>query len=118
MNRQPDTRQDTAPGPPGAGSPFNPLKIVLPVLAALLAISLMAQWYASHVSLPRYCDDPDRALRSLQRLLQDQASLDRNNRRRDMIAAKLLYLLPQQSGESERAYLQRLRYRLLSECAR
>ena len=115
MNGQTDNNRMTRQGD---SAPFNPLKIILPVLGALLSVSLMAQWYASHVSLPRYCENPDQALHSIERLLRDQADLDRANRRNDMIAAKLLYLLPQQSGESSAAYLQRLRYRLLSECAR
>ena len=95
---------------------FNPLKIIIPVFLALLFISLMSQWYANNVSLPRYCQDPQKALQSLEGLINDSSRLKDEQRRQDMIAAKLLFLHPRLSDESSEDYLQRLRYLMLSEC--
>lgn len=95
---------------------FNPLKIIIPVLVALLSVSVMSQWYANNVSLPRYCEDPQKALRSLRILIDDPSQLEDNQRRQNMVAAKLLFLHPQQGDETSADYLQRLRYLMLSEC--
>ena len=95
---------------------FNPLKIIIPVLLALLSISLMAQWYANNIILPRYCEDPQKALQSLRELMDESSQLKHQQRRQNMIAAKLLFLHPQQSDESSENYLQRLRYLIQSEC--
>ena len=95
---------------------FNPLKIIISVLLALLSVSLMAQWYANNISLPRYCENPQKALQSLQGLMDESTALKDEQRRQNMIAAKLLFLHPQQSDESSVDYLQRLRYLMLSEC--
>ena len=95
---------------------FSPLKIIIPVLFALLAISLMAQWYASHVSLPRYCENPEQALHNLDQLLRPEAKISDAERRQYMIAAKLLFLHPQREDETVDDYQQRLRYLLLNEC--
>lgn len=95
---------------------FNPLKIIIPVLLALLSVSLMAQWYANNISLPRYCENPRKALQSLRKLIDEPTLLKDEQRRQNMIAAKLLFLHPQQSDESSEDYLQRLHYLMLSEC--
>ena len=95
---------------------FNPLKIIIPVLLALLSVSLMSQWYASNVSVPRYCDNPEMALLSLETLMDEPSPIKHEQRRQTMIAAKLLFLYPRQSNESGADYLQRLRYLMLSEC--
>ena len=95
---------------------FNPLKIIIPVLLALLSVSLMSQWYANNISLPRYCENPQKALQSLRGLMDESMALRDEQRRQNMIAAKLLFLHPQQSEESSEDYLQRLRYLMLSEC--
>jgi hypothetical protein len=95
---------------------FSPFKIIIPVLFTLLAISLMAQWYASNVTLPRYCENPEKALHNLDRLLTPDATIDNDQRRDYMISAKLLFLHPQQEDETVDEYKQRLRYLLLNEC--
>ncbi len=103
----------TEPLPPR----FNPLKIIIPVLLALLSISLMSQWYASNVSVPRYCKNPEKTLHSLEKLLDESALIANEQRRQTMIAAKLLFLHPRQSDESRADYLQRLRYLMLAQCS-
>ena len=98
-------------------APFNPLKVILPVLFALLSVSLMAQWYASNVTLPRFCKDPQQTLRQLSKLLDDKASIYTEQRRQTMIAAKLLFLHPMQQDESKSDYLRRLNYFMLNQCS-
>lgn len=96
---------------------FNPLKVIIPVLLSLLAVSLMAQWYAANVSVPRYCQDPQQALLNLHKLLDQNSTIEPAQRRASMIAAKLLYLHPRTEDESQTDYLQRLRYLLLNQCS-
>ena len=96
--------------------PFNPLKVIIPVLLALLSVSLMAQWYASNVSLPRYCKKPQQTLRYLSQLLDNKDTITTEQRRETMIAAKLLYLHPRQQSEKKADYLRRLRYLMLNQC--
>ncbi len=95
---------------------FSPLKIIVPVLLALLAISAMAQWYARHVSLPRYCGQPDIAMQNLASLLDENPKIDDAQRRGYMVAAKILFLHPREGGENKADYLARVRRVILSEC--
>ena len=76
----------------------------------------MAQWYARNVSFPRYCKNPEASLQSLQVLLEEKPKIDNAQRRQHMIAAKILFMHPQQSNENQSDYLQRLRQLLLSKC--
>ncbi len=98
-------------------STFNPLKIIIPVLLSLLLISLMAQYYARQISLPRYCNNPQEALQSLNTLLEDESKIDNSQRRRYMVAAKILFLHPKQNDESTTDYLNRVKFLLMSECS-
>jgi hypothetical protein len=98
------------------GPRFNPLKIIIPVLLALLSVSLMSQWYANNISFPRYCNNPEETLNALQVLLQDEPVIDNDQRRRYMIAAKILFLHPKDSNESESDYMLRLRHLMLTKC--
>jgi hypothetical protein len=99
-----------------SGPRFKPIKIIIPVLLALLSISLMSQWYANNISFPRYCKSPERALNAVQVLLQDEPVIDDNQRRRYMIAAKILFLQPKNNHESKSDYMLRLRHLMLAKC--
>jgi hypothetical protein len=106
----------SAQGQTVIGPRFNPLKIIIPVLLALLSVSLMAQWYANNVSFPRYCNSPEETLNALQVLLQDEPVIDNDQRRRYMIAAKILFLHPKDYDESKSDYMLRLRHLMLVKC--
>lgn len=97
-------------------SRFNPLKIIIPVFLALLSVSLMSQWYAGNVSFPRYCKSPDTTLDALQELIKDNPVIDNDQRRRYMIAAKILFLHPKHNDESKSDYMLRLRQLMLKKC--
>lgn len=106
----PSSQSDSAP------PRFNPLKIIIPVILALLTVSLMSQWYAHNISFPRYCKNPERALKNLNNLMDQSATIDHEQRRQTMVAAKLLFLHPRHSDETRADYLQRLRYLMLAQC--
>lgn len=99
-----------------AGPRFNPLKIIIPVLLALLSVSLMSQWYANNVSFPRYCKSPETTLTALAELLEEESLLDNDQRRQYMIAAKILFLYPKHNDENKTDYLLRLRQLILVKC--
>ncbi|MCP3933410.1 MAG: hypothetical protein GY705_30440 [Bacteroidetes bacterium] len=101
----------------GEHKSFNPLKVIIPILIALLSVSVMSQWYASNVTVPRYCKTPEQTLHNLKDLLDENSNIDNSKRRQHMIAAKLLFLHPRQENESKVDYIQRLRYQLINKCS-
>lgn len=105
---------DTAHAP--GSKPFSPLRVVVPVLAALLAVSVLAQWYARSVSLPRYCEDPARTLTHLERILTEDRPAGDGSRRPYVVAAKLLFLVPRGADEGQGTYLDRVRRHLQVQC--
>lgn len=92
------------------------VKMLLIVLSILVCISLMSQWYAEQVSLPRYCSNPDRFVQQIGDMNIDNQEIAGDTRRAYMIAAKLEFIEPRNSGEPVEAYLNRLRYRLEEKC--
>ncbi len=95
---------------------FKPLRVIIAVLAATLAVSAYANWYSEEVSLPRYCEDPEQSLRLLESVMTQERPAGEESRRPYLIAAKLLYLIPQEESESLSAYQARLRQELVSRC--
>lgn len=104
-----------AAGTPGS-KPFSPLRVVVPVLATLLVISALAQWYARSVSLPRYCENPPLTLMHLERILAENRPAGDGSRRPYVVAAKLLFLVPRRADEAQEAYLDRVRRHLEVQC--
>jgi hypothetical protein len=102
--------------PEKAHTKFNPLKIIIPVLVALLSVSLMSQWYARNVSFPRYCKDPDTMLNAVQEMIKENPQIENDQRRQYMIAAKMLFLHPKNNHESATDYMARLRQLMLVKC--
>lgn len=100
------------------GSParFKPFRVILAVLAAMLAVSAYANWYAQVVSLPRYCENPEEALRLLESVMTQESPAGDASRRPYLIAAKLMYLIPQEEGEPLGVYQARLRKELVVRC--
>ena len=96
--------------------PFKPLQLVAVVACVLLGISFWLKWYTGAVSLPRYCDNPAQTLQHLEKVLTQERPADEESRRPYIIAAKLIYLIPQQRNESVQNYLQRLQIRIAEQC--
>ena len=107
-----DTDTARAPG----SKPFSPLRVVVPVLAGLLSVSALAQWYARSVSLPRYCENPTRTLTHLERILAENRPAGDGSSRPYIVAAKLLFLVPRGADEGRGAYLDRVRRHLQGQC--
>lgn len=100
----------------GAHRGFNPVPLILVVLTLSVMISLWANWYSDHVSIPRYCGDEEQTLVYLQRILRDKEPAGDEARRPYIVAAKLLFIVPRERAESEPDYLQRVRRFLLQRC--
>ncbi len=96
--------------------PFRPMKMVLVVLLMVLGISGAAQWYATHVTLPRYCDDPARALENVRRLLSEKEPAGDGERRPYIIAARLTFLIPREGNERLDDYIDRLNTHINAQC--
>jgi hypothetical protein len=95
---------------------FNPLKVILPVLFMMLAISAFSQYYGQNITLPRYCHKQMETLHYLKKIVENDSPVGKESRRPYIIAAKLLFLLPKESNESNQAYLQRADYYLQNQC--
>ncbi len=89
---------------------------MLVVLTVLLLISFASRWYATQVSLPRYCQQPEQVLQRIQAIITEKKPAGDGARRDYIVAAKLKFLIPSTADEPLDAYLLRLRNRLEEEC--
>ncbi len=114
--QNPDTDNKTEFKAPG----FKPLRFIFFILLIMLFISQAIQWYSTSVTLPRFCEDPELALHNLQQIISQRTPTGdtREARRPYIIAAKLIYLIPQQSDETDQHYIQRVRTELSRMCLR
>jgi len=101
------------------GSTF-PIGKIFPFVAVvvllMLSVSSAIEWYANEVSLPRYCGDPEEALRYLEADLRDERPAGEESRRPYLIAAKLIFLVPRDGDESIPEYLDRVELEIRSRC--
>ena len=116
-------RRAMATGEPSGGSNRRRAMLGVGVAVALVAAALtavfgVAGWYAERVALPRYCDDPKAALVLVRRVLTEVRPAGGDSARPYLVAAKLLYLVPQAEDETVDAYLIRLRGRIDANCSR
>ena len=84
--------------------------------ATMLAIFNGADWYASTSALPRYCENPTRAVAIVEEILTSDTPGEGQERRPYIIAAKLIFLVPQQPDEPMDDYMARLRGRISESC--
>ncbi len=96
--------------------PFNPLQVIVPVLLLMLSVSFAARWYSQQVSLPRYCENPEQTLMYLQKIITETRPAGEQSRRPYIIAAKLIFLLPRESNETDQAYIKRVKQYLRKQC--
>lgn len=86
------------------------------VTVALSAIFHAADWYADDVLLLRYCDAPATSVALVQRILTDPRPAGNSATGPYVIAAKLIYLVPRQPGETVPVYLSRLNRKIAARC--
>lgn len=96
--------------------PFNPLGIVLVVLAILVGISLWSRWYAEAVATLRYCEDTEQTMKTLEKILTEVRPAGSDSRLPYLVAAKLLFLVPRRSEEPIADYLVRVHNHLDNYC--
>ncbi len=101
-------------------SKFKPFRFIFFIFLIMLFISQAIKWYSTSVTLPRFCEDPGLALHHLEEIISKPhpAGNTRETRRPYIIAAKLIYLVPQKSNESIENYLHRVRRELSQRCLR
>ncbi len=90
--------------------------MVLVVLVVLLLVSLRFQSQIQEVSIPRYCQNTMQTLQLLEAVLTKERPAGNESRRPYLVAAKLLYLLPQQKDETIVDYLNRVELYLTGYC--
>lgn len=83
---------------------------------ALIATFHAADWYAENVSLYRYCNESEAILTLVDRILTGSAPAGTRSTQPYVVAAKLIYLVPQQQDEPLPAYLARLQRRIEARC--
>ncbi len=90
--------------------------MVLVILVVLLLVSLRFQSQIQGVSIPRYCQNTMQTLQLLEAVLTKERPAGNESRRPYLVAAKLLYLLPQQKDETIVDYLNRVELYLTGYC--
>ena len=99
---------------------FKPVRFLFIILLIMLLISQAIKWYSTSVTLPRFCEDPESSMYHLEELITKRtpAGEGRLARKPYIIAAKLIYLVPQESNEPNENYLHRVRSELSQRCMR
>jgi len=92
--------------------------LVVFALTALVMLFIFnsADWYARKAALPRYCDNPQQSVEIVREILTSETPGEGKKRRPYIVAAKLIFLVPQQEGEPMDAYMARLRQRISQAC--
>ena len=84
----------------------------------MVLIFRFAGWRAENALLPRYCEDPRASIEHVRRIIEEGGPQQGEKRRPYIIAAKLLFLVPQEVDESNAAWLARIQRRLSERCGR
>ena len=82
----------------------------------MLFIFNSADWYAKNAALPRYCENPSQTVEIVQEILTSETPGEGKKRRPYIVAAKLIFLVPQTENEPMAEYMVRLRYRISQAC--
>ena len=91
--------------------------IVFGVTAVVLMLAFgAAQQYADRSAIPRYCADKSNVLERVRLILTKDEPVGQSSKRPFIIAAKLIFLIPQQENETIADYLERLQRHLDKVC--
>jgi len=82
----------------------------------MLFIFNSADWYAKNAALPRYCENPIQAVEIVEEILTSETPGAGKKRRPYIVAAKLIFLVPQEENESITDYKMRLRGKISQGC--
>ncbi len=75
-----------------------------------------AQWYADTAAMPRYCEEPAATIARVSEILRDETPAKLSSKRPYVVAAKLIFLIPQADREPTEEYLARLRAEIGKTC--
>ncbi len=85
-------------------------------LVVMLFVFRSADWYASNAALPRFCGNPNLAITHVRMILTKATPVGDEKKLPFILAAKLIFLFPQQDQEGTEAYLERLRQLISQKC--
>jgi len=92
--------------------------VVFIITAGLMVLIFRyAGWYADTAALPRYCKDPRAAVALVDKIISSANPVGEARKRPYLVAAKLIFLVPQQNDESKGDYLRRLERVISEKCA-
>ncbi|MCU7847030.1 MAG: hypothetical protein KZQ89_03330 [Candidatus Thiodiazotropha sp. (ex Lucinoma kastoroae)] len=100
----------------GNETPFRPVRLILVILLILLSISLLAQWYGMNITMPRYCQYPGDVIGRVQQVLNEKQPAGEGDRKPYIIAARLMFLVPRHSDETQDDYILRLQQHIDKQC--
>jgi hypothetical protein len=83
---------------------------------AMLFIFNSADWYAENAALPRYCENPQKTVDIVEEILTSETPGAGKKRRPYIVAAKLIFLVPQEENEPVVDYMVRLRHEISKVC--
>jgi len=84
--------------------------------AVMLFIFNSADWYARNAALPRYCEKPQQTVEIVEEILTSPTPGEGKKRRPYIVAAKLIFLVPQTENEAMSDYMLRLRDKISNAC--
>jgi len=97
--------------------PMHRILIVFALTAGvMLFIFHSADWYADNAALPRYCKNPLQSVMIVKEILTSDIPGEGKKKRPYIVAAKLIFLVPQEEGEALDDYMDRLRSRISQSC--
>lgn len=82
----------------------------------MVLIFRFADWYADNSALPRYCSDPQATIGHVKAILSNPDPIGQEKRRSVIVAAKLIFLVPQADAEPLEDYLHRLGVVIAEKC--
>ena len=92
------------------------LVVFVVTAAAMLFIFNSADWYATNAALPRYCEKPVETIEIVHEILVSDTPSAGQEKRPYIVAAKLIFLVPQADDEPLDDYLDRLNVRISEVC--
>ena len=92
------------------------LAVFLFTSVAMLLIFDAAEWYADNSALPRYCENPAETVAHVREILANPAPGAGKPKRAQVVAAKLIFLVPREDAEPLQSYLERLHARISEKC--